>query len=374
MASPSRNQPDKTVPDRVVITGIGTVTALGCSPWRTALALRFRKSSWGEHETVLVADDPYGVVLRGATVSRIPEEIIPSELDGAERAGALFSPALKECIAGLSIAEQKRLVCRMDNFVDHEQLAFPPLLQKAFPDLSLEHGQKPVELGRCSFFERLIQAGSELLAGKAERILVGCVDSLCATSWLMSVRDEGILKDSMTPEGVVAGEAAGAVLLERESTARRRKATVLAVLSSWGRGIEPNSWSGPTPSAGRGLTDAFLEAFSSLGDGGKSIVTVIADLNGERHRALDWAYTEGRIFSEGEQEPELRHPAFIAGDCGGATGALLMADAMGRFAFHPGFRGSIALATSDESGARRVICLERGDRPERSSLMELFRA
>lgn len=366
----SRNQPDKAFPDRVVITGVGTVTSLGCSPWKTALALRFRKSSWCEHETVLVADDPYGAALRGATVSRIPEELIHPGLDGAERAEAIFSPALNDCIAALSIAEQRRLVCRIDNFVEYEQHLFPSLLRRVFPGFTLEHGQQPIALGRCSFFERIIQAGSELLAGKAERILVGCVDSLCATSWLKSVRDEGILKDSMTPEGIVAGEAAGAVLLERETTARRRNATILAVLSSWGRGTEPNSWHGPIPSVGRGLTDAFREAFSSLGDGGKSIVTVIADLNGERHRALDWAYTEGRIFSDGEQEPELRHPAFIAGDCGGATGVLVLADAMGRFAFHPGVRGSIALTTSDESGARRVICLERSDLPERSRLME----
>lgn len=374
MASLFRNQPVETAPDRVVITGVGTVTSLGCSPWKTALALRFRKSSWCEHEKVLVADDPFGVVLRGATVSRIPEEIVPSELDGAERAEALLSPALKACIAGLSRTEQQRLVCRIDNFIDHEQHLFPSLLEKGFPGLPLEYGQKPVELGRCSFFERIIQAGNELLAGSAERILVGCVDSLCTTSWLVSVRDEGVLKDSRTPEGIIAGEAAGAVLLERVSAARRRTAPVFAVLSSWGRGTEPNPWHGFPPSTGRGLTDAFLEASSSLGDRGKSIVTVIADLNGERHRALDWAFTEGRIFSDSEREPELRHPAFIAGDCGNATGALLLADALGRFAFHPGFRGTIALTTSDGSGARRVICLERGDRPQRSGLMEPLRA
>lgn len=323
---------------------------------------------------MLVADDPYGAVLRGATISRIPEEIISPELDGAERAEALFHPALKECMAGLSIAEQKRLVCRIDNFIDYEQHLFPSLLQEAFPGLSLEHGQKPIELGRCSLFERIIQAGGELLAGNAERILVGCVDSLCATSWLMSVCDEGVLKDSLTPEGIIAGEAAGAVLLERETAARRRNAPVLAVLSSWGRGTEPNLWHGPIPSTGRGLTDAFLEAIFPHGDGGKGVVTVIADLNGDRHRALDWAYTEGRIFIDGDREPELRHPAFIAGDCGKATGALLLADALGCFAFHPGFRGTLALSTSDESGARRVICLERGDHEERKGFIKQLRA
>ena len=230
------------------------------------------------------------------------------------------------------------------------------------------------DCGRSAFFERMIKAAEELRAGKSERILVGCVDSLCATSWLMAVRDEGILKDAITPEGIIAGEAAGAVLLELESTARKRNAAVLAVLSAWGRGTETGSWYGAPLATGRGLTDAFYQAFSSLDYGGKSIATIIVDLNGERHRALDWAYAEGRIFSdEAEQERELRHPSFITGDCGGAMAAVILADAIGRLTFHPRFTGRIALATSDQSGARRVICLEAGDLPDRCLLMQQIR-
>lgn len=372
------NHPPYTVPDRVVITGIGTVTPQGCSTLSTALALRFRKSAWCEHETVLVADDPHGIVLRGATVNRLSEDVIPPELDGAERAAALFSPALTQCLSELSPNEIRRLDCRIDNFIDHERNDFPQIMGEAFPTLSLVPDQllsdHADDCGHSAFFERIIKAAEELRAGKSERILVGCVDSLCATSWLMSVRDEGILKDAITPEGIIAGESAGAVLLELESTARKRNATVLAVLAAWGRGTETGSWHGTPPAIGRGLTQAFHQALSSLDDGGKSIATIIVDLNGERHRALDWAYAEGRIFTDGaEQERELRHPSFITGDCGSATAAVIMADAIGRFTFHPRFTGRVALATSDQSGARRVICIETGDVPDRCLLMQKIR-
>lgn len=376
MALASRNH-STSAPDRVVITGIGSVTPLGETVWSTGLALRFRKSAWCEHETVLVADDPYGIVLRGATVSRVSEQVMPPELDGAERAVALLSPAVKQCIAGLSAAEIECLDCQLENFIDLNRHDFPSLVWKAIPQLVPQRGVKWAEpmaaLGRCAFFERVIQAAEQICAGSTERALVGCVDSLCATSWLMAVRDEGVLKDSLTPEGIIAGEAAGALLLEREAAARRRNAPILAVVASWGRGTEPNGWEGPLPSTGKGLTDAFYAALSSLDDGGESIATVIADLNGQRSRALDWAYTEGRIFPYGGRERELRHPAFTAGDCGGATGALLVADAFSRFAFHPRFNGRIALSASDQGGARRVLCLERGDRFERRALMEQIR-
>ena len=382
MDSSLRNYPDnpprERTPERIVISGTGTVIPQGCTTYGAALSLRLRKSAWCEHEQVLVAADPHGIVLRGATVSRLPEEFAPPELDGAERAAALLSPALSACLTGLSPAEIRTLDCRIDTFLAEGGEDFYRLLRETFPALFATPGRVQAEpagvLGRCAFYERVMQAAEELRAGQAERLLVGCVDSLCATSWLRSVRGEGVLKDCINPEGIIAGEAAGAVLLELESAARKRTAPVLAVLSSWGRGTERDDWYGESPATGRGLAEAFHQALSPLDDGGKNVATVIADLNGERHRALDWAYAEGKIFPDGEREPELRHPAFITGDCGGAMGAVMLADALGRCTFHAGFRGRIALATSDEEGARRVICLEPGDVSERGRLMPRIRA
>lgn len=363
--------------ERVVIAGTGTVTPQACSTWGTALALRFRKTAWCAHETVVLPYDADGVVLRGATVSRLPEALVAPELDGAERAVALLSPAVKDCLAGLSPEQIQNLDFWIDNCIEHKRETFYKLLCEAFPFLPpplKEPLPNPdMRLERTTFFERITTAAEELSTGRSERILIGCVDSLCATTWLMKVRDDRILKDSLTPEGIIAGEAAGAVLLERESTARQRKAPVLAVLASWGRGTEANSWYGTPPAAGSGLTESFLHAFSGLRDGGASITTVVADLNGQRHRALDWAYAEGRVFLDRQTETELRLPLFLTGDCGGATGTVLLADALGRIIFHPGFGGRVAMTTSDESKARRVIVLEPGDRLDRDSLFEQIR-
>jgi 3-oxoacyl-[acyl-carrier-protein] synthase I len=361
-------------PERVVITGIGTVTPQSNYTLGTALALRFRKTCWCEHETVLLPCDRDGIVLRGATVSRVPDTLIPPHLDDAERAAALFVPALRECLTALSASEISSLSCHVDNFMLNGREEFLPLLGATLADLGspLSEGEAPSGTATCGFFDSIISAAEQLQQGDTERILVGCVDSLCATSWLMAVRDDGVLKDSLTPEGIIAGEAAGAVLLELESAARARKAEILAVLSSWGCGMETESWFGPVPATGRGLTEAFSDAFSRL-DGNKMVTTVVADLNGERHRALDWAYAEARIFKNSQRALELRHPAFLTGDCGGATGAVLLADALGNFTFHPQLKGRIGLVTSDESGARRVVVIERGDHRGRKQLMTEIR-
>ena len=76
------------------------------------------------------------------------------------------------------------------------------------------------------------------------------------------------------------------------------------------------------------LTGAFHQALARLDDRGASIGQVITDENGERPRALEWAMTAGRIFPNNGKERTLRHPAVIAGDAGGALGALVLADAL----------------------------------------------
>jgi 3-oxoacyl-[acyl-carrier-protein] synthase-1 len=127
--------------------------------------------------------------------------------------------------------------------------------------------------------------------------------------------------------------------------------------------------SGPSPQDGSGLIETFRNAFAALDDAGASVGAVIADLNGERPRALEWGHTEGRIFPNTERERVLRHPADTLGDCGGAMGAAILVDAIAGFILHHRAPRQVALTTSDETGARRVICLERGDRLDRRLFM-----
>lgn len=168
------------------------------------------------------------------------------------------------------------------------------------------------------------------------------------------------MKSGTNPEGLVAGEAAGVFLLELESHAIRRNAGILAYISAWGRDAEPHPWTGKAPSVARGLRNAFEETFSVLPGKGEEIDMVIADLNGERARANEWAITAARTFPIDDKVRELKHPADCTGDCGAAMGAVLLATAIDIMsgALPP---ATIALATSDDDGARRILCLQAGN-------------
>ena len=362
---------------RIAITGMGFLCPVGGSVWKAALALRKKRSSFVGHETVLVADNCYGTVLRGAAISRVPPEKIPGQLCGTDRVVALLSPTIRECTAGISLPLLNSALWQFDNLLEPAALDFTDRLQEALPELPLfgsgPRNETTPNYSRCVLFERIIQAVQRLQSGKEQMAIVGCADSLVTAPRLEELLFAGRLKDAVNPEGIMAGEAAGTILLEKVIHARQRKATIYATIASWGRGAEPYPWMESKPSTGCGLTEAFHDAFAMLDDAGASVGTVISDLNGERPRALEWALTEGRILPSTDGERILRHPADTLGDCGGAMGAAMVVAALAGFLLHHNAPRRVALTASDEAGARRVICLERGDRPDRRQLMGRLR-
>lgn len=370
--------PSSAVPqqhtERVVITGFGLTTSIGPSFWHTALALRKKCSNYREHEDVLVADIPSGSILRGATISRLSHRLVPTDLPDVQRAAALLAPALQECFADVPSELRKNTGWKTVNHCAPGEESFLDLLREKAPQCDFPEGAlcRP-QATRCDFFAQMSLAAEDLLANRAEAIVVACVDSLCTRKRLTELLCAGLLKDAANPHGIMAGEAAGAVLLERESAARRRGAVILAGIASWGVATEPHPWTGASASTAQGLTAAFHQAFGRLDDHGASVSLLVTDENGERPRALEWALTEGRIFPHRNWERHLRHPAVTAGDSGGALGAVQLADALAHFSWHRYSRRRIALATSDDHGERRVLCLEPGNRCNRRARMTEIR-
>ncbi len=360
-------------PERVVITGFGLLTPIGESFWHSMLSLRAKRSCYQEHETVLVADSPSGSVLRGATISRMPNKLIPRNLTGAQRAAAMLAQPVAECLAGLPSDLCRQLIWLIVTRHTGSDAIIRDLLEERLPIANLSSDSFcPSRAIRGEFFARIVLATEALLENRAERVLVVCADSLCDPPQLTGLLNAGLLKDAASPYGIMAGEAAGAVLLERESTARRRGAPIMARIAAWGEASEPQPWPIGLPSTAQGLTKAFHQAFARLGGGGTNVSQVVTDENGERPRALEWALTAGRIFSNPDKERILRHPAVIAGDAGGALGAVVLADALAQLVWRRPPHGQIALAVSDDQGDRRVLCLEPGDRhPRRSQFTAL---
>jgi len=358
--------------ERIAITGIGLVTSLGLSAPSSLAAIRSGIANFIEHETVLVNGNEFGTELNGAIIARLPEQVMSRRVHGADRAVALLAPAIRECIDDVPHGMLENAHWRMDSSIESGNGNFTETLKTElrplpFPALRTNATAASV-LGRCLFFENIIQAIADLRNGTCQMALVGSVDSLCESSVLDKMAEEDRLKSGTNPEGIVAGEAAGVIVLELESHARRRNAPIHAYINAWGRGDEPNPWTGKAPSTGKGLTSAFHEAFAQLPGKGEEIDLVIADLNGERARSHEWGFTAGRIFPVDDRTRELMHPADCTGDCGAALGTVLLATAANLIsgALPP---LNIALSTSDDDGARRILCLEKGDDRDKDAVI-----
>lgn len=356
---------------RLAITGFGLITPVGVNAWQSAASMRAGIVRFHEYERVLVDDDPDGLERCGATVAHAPVEL---EVVGAERAAAMLAPALSESLR-LSQLPADRWVhahwwldsliegpADSDSLIERLRRHGVPV-----PASVPAGGDGPGDLRHCRVFEMLIQAAERLRQGPASVAIIGCADSLSTSPSLEGLRNADRLKSGSRPEGIIPGEAAGALIVETESHARGRGARIYAYLTSWGSAQEPNPWTGTTPSKAEGLTQAFHQAFEGREDRGEAIGLVIADLNGERPRALEWALSEQRVFplppqpAAGGAARRLWRPGDHIGDCGGATGAVQVAWAAIAVAKGYARTDGVALMTSDDAGARRVVCLAKAD-------------
>lgn len=360
-----------SVGERTAVTGFGLVTPMGFTSWRSVSAVLCNRSRFALHETVLVADAPDGTALRGATVSRVSGGGVRFGLTGIERSMALLAPALREAMAGLPPVTGTPGPAWLINGIPPQEVGSMPCPEDILPLLS------PVEYlsvgwgtgsGRCLFLERVAEAAEALKAGRCRRALVAAVDSLCFLPVLEGLLAAGRLLSGPNPEGIIPGEAAGAIIMEKEESARKRGAPVYAFVSSWGRGVDPAPRTTDCPSQARGLTEAFHQAFAGLPAHGEEIGLVVSDLNGERQRALEWAVTEGRVFGPSSRERQLWLPAFVVGECGAVLGAVQTIVSVAALAKDLAHGKQVALCSSDDRGEARVLCLEQGDFTDRHAL------
>ena len=344
---------------------------MALASWRSVSAVIRNRCRFGWHETVLVADAPDGTALRGATVSRVSGGAVRYGLNGSERSMALLAPALRETVAGLPLSACDPCGGWIVNGIpsgDAGTIPCPEEILPAFSAVEYLSGGRDAGSGRCLFLDGVLQAVEAIKQGKCERGVVAAVDSLCFLPVLEELLADGRLLSGPNPEGIIPGEAAGALLLEREESARKRGAPIYAYVASWGRGVDPAPRAGGRPSQARGLTEAFLQAFAGLPSTGAEIGLVVADLNGERQRAMEWALTEGRVFSSSDWERQLWLPAFAVGECGAALGAVQAVVAVATLAKHRAHGPRVALYSSDDGGETRVLCLDQGDFTDRHAL------
>jgi 3-oxoacyl-[acyl-carrier-protein] synthase-1 len=264
----------------------------------------FEEPEWPGHDRfgLEAPDSPLTLVDSGA--GRLVEIGRPAAREALRSAGLLPAPADVRIGLALGLAEDE---------------AAAPVAESLRADLAPAFEIAARE-GRAAFWIALREGAKRLLSGHVDALLVGGLDSRIRREPLLAMAAAGTLKSATVPQGIIPGEAAGFIVLERAGAARTRGAPVLARIPVL---VSESEETAVTDEPNR--ADALGRAFRRVrrsDPGFTDYPLVIADLNGERYRHLEWGYASLRAMGDIEGDLEIWHPADCIGDAGAGLGAV----------------------------------------------------
>jgi 3-oxoacyl-(acyl-carrier-protein) synthase len=177
------------------------------------------------------------------------------------------------------------------------------------------------------FVAALRQAKIWLDRGACERCIVGGVDSLVVPASLMALDGLGLLRTPDRSVGILPGEGACFIVVERAHDASPRGPSVCAILDAPAEAREsPNPLLEENGEGGRGLRAAMAETFNHLPDRGAATGLLIVNLNGDSYRAGSWglAVTATTLLPGLGTLPMWIPPLFF-GETGTAAGPMSVA-------------------------------------------------
>lgn len=370
---------------RLPVTGVGLVTALGDGATGSCAALRAGLSAVGEAPAAEVDDGEGGSV----PVTACPT----SYADGFFQTGAwvrLAGGALEDLLArspGLVPPGERSALAAAAPLLDEARLAWAadelpgPLEQHYAAPLRERHGiEAAPELrfvsaaGHCGLAELLLAC--EHLPGRgADRVFLAAADSYLdsfALDWLARARR---LKSASRPTGLVPGEAGGAVLVETEAAARRRRAAILGYVDAVAlaaapppasAGAEPEADEDlppPKPEApklGRALAQAVRQVLPP-GDA-RFAGDLYLDLNGEEWRAHGWGHAQVHLVRQIDFDRcRTWLPALSIGEVGAAAAPVALALALWNFD-RDGTRDALVVSAADDGRVAAIRLSAPGTR------------
>ena len=292
--------------ERVAITGIGIVSALGLDAPTTFAALVAGKRGFGPLSLFEPGDARAAIAaeVRGLDVASVAPG---GAAEDWSRTDAMAVLAAREALAQAGGAPGKLGVCLGGTTggmleTEHGLLAEP--LDHIDPARAARLLSHPLDLTTQRVAEAvggaarsatlcaacssgalsLVEGAAWLLEGAVDRVLAGGADGLCRLTYFGFDALGALDREPCRPfdekrRGLGLGEGAAFLCLEREAAARGRGATILAFLSGAATGAEAHHITHPEPSgdravelvtralAGAGLTPAKLDYVNAHGTG-----------------------------------------------------------------------------------------------------------
>lgn len=173
-------------------------------------------------------------------------------------------------------------------------------------------------LGNAGSFAALARARQALVEREIDVAILGAIDSHLDGAWLEQLAMHGRLKVGDASGGLVPGEAAAFVVLERAESAAARGVKALGQLTAVAVGGEELPIGAEHPIRADGLSQVLAEVLDAR-QRGAQVRHVWPDLNGERWRSLEWSLAETRCLSGLPPRAwNLWTPAESLGDIGAA--------------------------------------------------------
>lgn len=315
------------------ITSTGMVCPVGLSAPAACAAMRAGIAKFDE----LPYRDNQGEPIVGALVSDLDPK-----LKRKARLIELLVPAVSECLAEKPVNPPGRIPLLIglaetarpgggaewaEDILKEVQkqlgMSFHPTLSRTIPK------------GHTAGFEGLRIARELLLQDKEVPACVICgVDSYIRAEALHWLDQHFRLKTSANQHGLIPGEAAAAVLLQREPAVG-----VAVELVGLGFAKEKTHVLSEDPFLGLGLAEAARGALAEAKLGFHEMDWRISDVTGEQYGFKEIALVEGRLMRVVRKEPQpLWHCADSIGDVGAAAGAaqFVLAAAAFRKGYAPG--------------------------------------
>lgn len=336
----------------IVVTALGMATALGIGADIACAAARAGVSRARDLEHFLVPDAQgmTMVPLRGHTVGYHAEGF--TELGRLARLGSL---ALADLLSraglepgaldrtGFFAAAPSGYQAAMEDASCGEDHDFVPPLDYADPFTAARRAAYPVQLApriyalcrvpmprapvevvledQAGFAVAAAAAMAHIERGAIDRAVVGGVDSLMERETLEALVALGLLKTPGSSFGMVPGEGAAFLLLERRRAADQRGRAPLAAIEAPAVVVDPDHQHAGAPPNGRALSAAIEQAAARLPGSVGAVGLLIGTHNGHPWTAAEWGRAAARLPRPLAGARTWR-PAESFGETGAAAGAI----------------------------------------------------
>jgi 3-oxoacyl-[acyl-carrier-protein] synthase I len=327
------------------LASCGLVTPVGLSFPAATAAMRAGVAAFD----TLPYHDGLGKNVVGAQVPFVAEG-----WRGLPRLLHLMVPAIRECLESAGIDDPSS-VPLLINVSERDAPGRPRDLEQELPELlagelgSLHPRSLLLRAGRVGAADSLAQA-RELFAAGLPRCVIAGVDSLISAGALQAFAGKQRLKTEMNPDGLIPGEAAGAILVEAVASQPHR-----VRIAGIGFGTEPVTPDSDEPVLGQGLANALRQALGEAGIDIADAACRLSDLTGEKYYFLEANFALGRLLRRRKLEFPLWHPMDSIGDSGAAAGFCLLAVALASFMKGYALGKTVLCQMSAEGGRRAAV-------------------